>query len=54
MNSAADIYRKWINQVIDYTNNNLDHTLSLEELSAVAFYYPFICKKINKLWLKNF
>jgi len=41
MISSADLYAKRINLVIDYINNNLDHTLSLEELSAVACFSPF-------------
>lgn len=58
MNSSADIYTKRINKVIDYINNNLDHTLSLEELSAVACLSPFhfhrIFKRITGETVKNF
>lgn len=48
MISSADLYAKRINLVIDYINNNLDHTLSLEELSAVACFSPFHFHRIFK------
>jgi len=41
MNRSNDIYRQRINTVIDYLNDNLDRTVSLEELASVAFFSPF-------------
>jgi AraC family transcriptional regulator len=41
MNSSTEVYRRRINQVIDYLNDNLDRPLSLEELATVAFFSPF-------------
>ncbi len=41
MNRSTDIYQQRINQVIDYLNNNLDRSVSLEELASVAFFSPF-------------
>jgi AraC family transcriptional regulator len=41
MNKSNDIYRKRINKVIDYVNNNLNKSISLEELASVAFFSPF-------------
>jgi len=41
MNKSTDIYRRRINQVIDYLNDNLDRSVSLEELASVAFFSPF-------------
>ena len=41
MNRSTDIYRRRINQVIDHLNNNLDRSVSLEELASVAFFSPF-------------
>lgn len=58
MSSSADLYRKRINKVIDHINNNLDHTLSLEELSVVACFSPFhfhrIFKTVTGETVKNF
>jgi len=41
MNKSNEIYKRRINQVIDYVNNNLEKTISLEELASVAFFSPF-------------
>lgn len=41
MNKSSEIYRSRINKVIDYVNNNLDKSISLEELASVAFFSPF-------------
>jgi AraC family transcriptional regulator len=41
MNKSNEIYRSRINNVIDYVNNNLNKSLSLEELASVAFFSPF-------------
>ena len=41
MNKSNEIYRSRINQVIDYVNNNLNRSISLEELASVAFFSPF-------------
>jgi AraC family transcriptional regulator len=41
MNKSNEIYRSRINKVIDYVNNNLDKSISLEQLAAVAFFSPF-------------
>jgi AraC family transcriptional regulator len=41
MNKSNEIYRSRINQVIDYVNNNLNKSISLDELAAVAFFSPF-------------
>jgi len=41
MNKSTDIYQRRINQVIDYLNNNLDRSVSLEELASVAFFSPY-------------
>lgn len=41
MNKSNDIYRSRVNKVIDYVNNNLNKSISLEELAAVAFFSPF-------------
>jgi AraC family transcriptional regulator len=41
MNKSNEIYRSRINKVIDYVNNNLNKSISLEELAAVAFFSPF-------------
>ena len=41
MNKSNEIYRSRINKVIDYVNNNLHKSISLEELAAVAFFSPF-------------
>lgn len=58
MSTSADLYRKRINKVIDHINNNLDHTLSLEELAGVACFSPFhfhrIFKTITGETVKNF
>ncbi|WP_081321940.1 AraC family transcriptional regulator [Elizabethkingia miricola] len=58
MSSSADLYRNRINKVIDHINNNLDHTMSLEELSAVACFSPFhfhrIFKTVTGETVKNF
>lgn len=41
MNQSNKIYQKRINQVIDYINNNLDKSISLNELAEVACFSPF-------------
>ena len=41
MNKSNDIYRSRINKAIDYVNNNLHKSISLEELASVAFFSPF-------------
>ncbi|BDS11391.1 AraC family transcriptional regulator [Aureispira anguillae] len=41
MHKSSEIYRSRINRVIDYVNDNLDKSISLEELAAVAFFSPF-------------
>jgi AraC family transcriptional regulator len=41
MNKSSETYRRRINRVIDYVNNNLEKTFSLEELASVAFFSPF-------------
>lgn len=41
MNKSNEIYRSRINKVIDYVNNNLNKSISLEELASVAFFSPF-------------
>lgn len=41
MNKSNITYQKRINQVIDYINNNLDKSFSLEELATVACFSPF-------------
>jgi len=41
MNKSNEIYKRRINQVIDYVNNNLEKSISLEELASVAFFSPF-------------
>lgn len=41
MNKSNEIYQKRINKVIEYTNNNLSKSSSLEELAAIAYISPF-------------
>lgn len=41
MNKSNEIYRSRINRAIDYVNNNLNKSISLEELASVAFFSPF-------------
>jgi AraC family transcriptional regulator len=41
MTTSNEIYRRRINKVMDYVNNNLDKSISLEELAAVAAFSPF-------------
>ena len=41
MNKSNEIYKRRINKVIDYVNNNLEKSISLEELASVAFFSPF-------------
>jgi AraC family transcriptional regulator len=41
MKRCTDVYRQRINQVIDHLNDNLDRSVSLEELASVAFFSPF-------------
>ena len=41
MNKTNEVYRNRINSVIDYVNNNIHNSLSLEELSGVAYFSPF-------------
>ncbi|RWY54049.1 AraC family transcriptional regulator [Mucilaginibacter gilvus] len=41
MNRSTDIYQRRINQVIDHLINNLDKSVSLDELASVAFFSPF-------------
>lgn len=41
MNKSSETYKRRINRVIDYVNNNLEKTISLEELASVAFFSPF-------------
>lgn len=40
-NKSSEIYRSRINKVIDYVNNNLDKSFSIEELASVAYFSPF-------------
>jgi len=41
MNKSNELYKSRINQVIDYVNNNLDRSISLDELASVACFSPF-------------
>lgn len=41
MNRSNEVYKSRINKVIDYVNNNLHKSISLEELASVAFFSPF-------------
>lgn len=41
MNKSNEIYQSRINRVIDYVNDNLDKSIPLETLAAVAFFSPF-------------
>ncbi|MEH3112335.1 AraC family transcriptional regulator [Pedobacter terrae] len=41
MNGSTDIYQRRINEVIDHLNQNLDRSVSLEELASVACFSPF-------------
>ena len=41
MNKSNEIYKSRINKVIDHVNNNLNKSLSLEQLASVAFFSPF-------------
>lgn len=41
MSKSNEIYRSRINKVIDYVNNNINKSISLEELASVAFFSPF-------------
>jgi AraC family transcriptional regulator len=41
MNKSNEIYKSRINKVIDYVNNNLHKSISLEELASVAFFSPY-------------
>jgi len=41
MNKSNEIYKSRINKAIDYVNNNLDRSISLEELASVSFFSPF-------------
>ncbi len=41
MNKSNEIYRSRIDKVIDYVNNNLNKSISLEELASVAFFSTF-------------
>ena len=41
MSHSNEIYKSRINKVIDYVNNNLNRSISLEELADVAFFSRF-------------
>ena len=41
MHKSNEVYKRRINKVIDYVNNNLHKSISLEELASVAFFSPF-------------
>ncbi len=41
MNKSNVIYRSRINRAIDYVNNNLNKSISLDDLASVAFFSPF-------------
>jgi AraC family transcriptional regulator len=41
MSNSNEIYRSRINKVIDYVNDNLDRSISLDELASVAAFSPF-------------
>lgn len=41
MNKSNEIYKRRINRAIDYVNDNLEKTISLEELASVAYFSPF-------------
>ncbi len=41
MNNSSKIYEQRINRVIDYVNNNLDKSISLEELASVSHFSPY-------------
>jgi AraC family transcriptional regulator len=41
MNKSNEIYKSRINKAIDYVNNNLDKSISLEELASASFFSPF-------------
>jgi AraC family transcriptional regulator len=41
MNKSNEIYRSRINRAIDYVNNNLNKSISLEELASVSFFSAF-------------
>jgi AraC family transcriptional regulator len=41
MNKSSEIYRHRINKVIDYLTQNLDKSISLEELASISFFSPY-------------
>jgi AraC family transcriptional regulator len=41
MTKSIEVYRSRINKVIDYVNEHLDKSISLEELASVAAFSPF-------------
>lgn len=41
MNNSSDIYKSRINKVIDYVNDHLDKSFSIEELASVACFSQF-------------
>lgn len=41
MNRSIEIYQSRIDKVIDHINNNLDRSISVDELAAVAFFSSF-------------
>ena len=41
MNPSSEVYKKRINKVIDYVINNLDRSVSLDELAQVSFFSPY-------------
>jgi len=41
MNKSSEIYRHRINKVIDYVTQNLDKSISLDELASVSFFSPY-------------
>jgi AraC family transcriptional regulator len=41
MNKSTIVYQRRINQLIDYLDNNMDRSISLEELASVASFSPF-------------
>lgn len=40
-NPSNEIYRRRINQVIDFVNDNLDRPISLQELASVSLFSPY-------------
>jgi len=41
LSTSNEIYQSRINLAIDYVNNNLDRSISLDELASVSFFSPY-------------